>query len=237
MTKNKFHSASLILRAIATVILTLTLVTFPARSNHAVRAQTLAQKTPSPVRESKGGPKEGIKVHGHWTIEVRNPDGKVVTSREFENALTVDGADVLVRMLMRTSKAGEWQMLLRGGSGPIFTDGPCLFNGEGSPCLIVEAASSAAESTFVFKTLTLVPHSLDTHAQSQAILRGTITAGKAGTIDYVATAIVICALDAPGLCITGGLTQPTIFTTKDISPVVNVEIGQIVQVTVTITFS
>jgi len=33
------------------------------------------------------GPHEGITVHGHWTIEVRNPDGTVVTHREFENAL------------------------------------------------------------------------------------------------------------------------------------------------------
>ena len=33
------------------------------------------------------GTQEGIKVHGHWTIEVRNPDGKVVTHTEFENAL------------------------------------------------------------------------------------------------------------------------------------------------------
>ena len=33
------------------------------------------------------GTQEGIKVHGHWTIEVRNPDGKVVTHTEFENVL------------------------------------------------------------------------------------------------------------------------------------------------------
>jgi hypothetical protein len=33
------------------------------------------------------GPSESIKVHGHWTIEVRNPDGKLVKHVEFENSL------------------------------------------------------------------------------------------------------------------------------------------------------
>ena len=33
------------------------------------------------------GSHQGIKVHGHWTIEVRNPDGSVATHREFENSL------------------------------------------------------------------------------------------------------------------------------------------------------
>ena len=39
-------------------------------------------QTPAP----SGGPAEGIKVHGHWTIEVRDPDGTLVTHREFEKA-------------------------------------------------------------------------------------------------------------------------------------------------------
>lgn len=33
------------------------------------------------------GQHEGIKVHGHWTIEVRNPDGSMTRHLEFENAL------------------------------------------------------------------------------------------------------------------------------------------------------
>jgi hypothetical protein len=27
-------------------------------------------------KEHAGGPQEGIKVHGHWVIDVRNPDGQ-----------------------------------------------------------------------------------------------------------------------------------------------------------------
>lgn len=33
------------------------------------------------------GSHEGIKVHGHWTIEVRNPNGAMVRHVEFENSL------------------------------------------------------------------------------------------------------------------------------------------------------
>src|SRR4051812_28098741 len=31
---------------------------------------------------------EGVTLRGHWVIEVRNPDGTLVTRREFDNALT-----------------------------------------------------------------------------------------------------------------------------------------------------
>jgi hypothetical protein len=33
------------------------------------------------------GTSEAVKVHGHWTIEVRNPDGTLVKHVEFENSL------------------------------------------------------------------------------------------------------------------------------------------------------
>lgn len=35
---------------------------------------------------SAGMPSEGIQVHGHWTIDVKNPDGSLASHHEFENA-------------------------------------------------------------------------------------------------------------------------------------------------------
>ncbi len=61
------------------------------------------------------GQREGIKVHGHWTIEVRNPDGKVVSHREFENSLATNlggGAPLLAAILGRNVTPGSWQVLL-----------------------------------------------------------------------------------------------------------------------------
>jgi hypothetical protein len=44
---------------------------------------------PIPAGEkSKGGKDEGIKVHGHWVLEIRNPDGSLASRKEFENSLT-----------------------------------------------------------------------------------------------------------------------------------------------------
>src|SRR5258706_7693050 len=108
------------LRTIGTLILALSLSIFPAAFTSAVHAQTptkasAAQSRPSQPstntstsRESasKGGPNEGIKVHGHWTIEVRNPDGMLVTHREFENGLVAPGT--LVQFLARRGVPGEW---------------------------------------------------------------------------------------------------------------------------------
>src|SRR5262245_57695497 len=41
-------------------------------------AKASVEKEASAVKsERSGGPQEGIKVHGHWVIEVRNPDGSL----------------------------------------------------------------------------------------------------------------------------------------------------------------
>src|SRR5439155_9641455 len=48
-------------------------------------------------------PGDGIKVHGHWTIDVRNPDGALASHNEFENALEPGGASALSGLLGRSS--------------------------------------------------------------------------------------------------------------------------------------
>src|SRR5580704_12645686 len=84
-------------------------------------AQTPAAKpTPAANRPAnKNAPKgqtEGIKVHGHWTIEVRNPDGTLVDHREFENSLAPanggNGAGLLAALLGRVVSAGSWSVVL-----------------------------------------------------------------------------------------------------------------------------
>lgn len=50
-----------------------------------------------------GGAANGIKVHGFWAIDVREPDGTLVTHREFENALRATGAaDLIARLAAPT---------------------------------------------------------------------------------------------------------------------------------------
>lgn len=230
MNKKTSYSTFLRLRAIVTVIFSLALVTFPARLNEAVNVQEPARKSPPPVRKSDGGPKEGIKVHGHWTIDVRNPDGTLVSHREFENALA-DGGEPLVYMLMRIMKAGEWQVILKGGV--LGDNSPCVFNGTVSPCFIYETSTlqQVVEGPAQFKTLTIGTQG--ELPQIQAILRGTMTASRAGLIAEVFTNLRTCPVDRVGLCDTSGYT----FTSTTITPAVNVANGQIVQITVALSFS
>ena len=56
-----------------------------------------------------GGPHAGIQIHGHWTIEVREPDGTLVTHREFDNALVATGPETLASILSRQRSPGLWE--------------------------------------------------------------------------------------------------------------------------------
>lgn len=55
---------------------------------------------------------EGIQVHGHWTIEVRDADGTVAERREFENALSRFGEEHLTKLLARTRTQGTWSVFI-----------------------------------------------------------------------------------------------------------------------------
>jgi hypothetical protein len=58
----------------------------------------LAKSPPAPAAKRAGGAREGIKVHGHWTIEIRNPDGTLASRSEFENSL--QGGETLLAGLL-----------------------------------------------------------------------------------------------------------------------------------------
>jgi hypothetical protein len=51
------------------------------------QSQSAAPKSPRAKQSAPEGQQEGITVHGHWTIDVKNPDGKLVKHVEFENSL------------------------------------------------------------------------------------------------------------------------------------------------------
>jgi hypothetical protein len=190
------------------------------------------------AKQRTGDPHEGIKVHGHWTIEVRNADGTLVTHREFENSLWSGGGDgVLVSALSRQFVNGLWMIGLNnfGGTGvcPHILTNQC----PGSCCL-VEAGSTQAVDGHVFKTLTVQTTSdpLNPHL----ILSGTLTASVAGGINQLFSDTLLCSASVlPGNCleansVNGGLYR--ILTSTTITPV-NATIGQLIQVTVDISFS
>jgi len=174
----------------------------------------------------QSGPQEGVEVHGHWTIEIRDPDGTVVDRREFENALVASGAASLAKILGRQTTVGLWEVQIASNAGS-----PCIGFGL---CIIAEGSSGGTGSN-VFKNLTLNVPTSGLNA-NRLVLSGNMTAGLNDTINQIFTRYVQCppTTTPASNCETGSFS---IFTSTFLSPVVPVSAGQQIQVTVVISFS
>jgi hypothetical protein len=86
-------------------------------------AKQVAAQSPSAKASASKRRPDGIAVSGWWTIEVRNPDGRVVTHREFENSLTAAGQGVLANVLSNQGNPagyivlGSWAVALCNSGG------------------------------------------------------------------------------------------------------------------------
>jgi hypothetical protein len=183
------------------------------------------------VNEAKpsGGPREGVKVHGHWTIDVRNPDGTLASHRDFENSLQLTGAAVLVGTLDRSNVTGLWQVALFTASAP----GPC---NSGKTCYIGESAEVYPVDS---RNLTVTSGP----TIGSLVLTGSVTVVGSGTFLNVATLIDVClAGGSPTSCTSASANSvgTQLFTNAAFlpnMPNVPVVAGQLVQVTVMISFS
>lgn len=214
-------------RSTTAILMAFLLVSFVAFIPNANAQEKLkAPKAIEPAtQKSDGGPKEGIKVHGHWVIEVREPGGKLVERREFENALTSQGWNTLSAVLSRSKSPGLWSVLLDSNGTK-----PCTTGTGEIVCAITEAGSVGTYSNW-FKNLTVT-------SDGRITLRGTATAAYASNIDIVRTLLEFCSssvspANTPGdsSCFNGTFTSATLATPVSVAP------GQIMQVTVVISFS
>ena len=170
------------------------------------------------VRSQQGAPAEGITVHGHWVIEVRDPDGRLVSRREFENALASGGSNLLVGFLMRSNSLGLWEVRATSSNSPC----------PGSTCTLAESGSPFGESSSFFKSLVrgLV-------AGGNFGLRGNFNASRDGIIETVSTAVQRC-----GIGPSCSNTEPYIpFTAFKLNQPESVKLGQQVLITVEISFT
>ncbi len=166
-----------------------------------------------------------------------NPDGTLAQHRDFENSLA--NANVLVAFLYGSEVPSDFAILLGGSTAP------CV-SASNYPCAIVRNLSSlpanAICGTYYCVTgLTVTP----TFGGSPSlVLAGNLTATQAGSVSAVSTDIGLCGSPTTTLtttssatCASGtngygysGLTSTSITAVPIVS-------GQIIQVTVTITFS
>jgi len=100
-------------------------------------AQTVAKKP------ATKGQSEGIRVHGHWVIEVKNPDGSLAKRVEFENSLvtstnypgaSLTGSQALVGVLSGVAALSASQAAALGFSSPWVVDLESVNSGNVSPC-------------------------------------------------------------------------------------------------------
>jgi hypothetical protein len=187
-----------------------------------------------------GGPQEGIKVHGRWVIEVRNPDGTLTARHEFNNALSDGGRQALALLLSRSHNSpGKWLIGLTGPTGPATS--PCNggIDAQGNPsptCRIIEPGSSNprggnSESANLQISLT------GPLGGTTVTLTGSVTALVSATVGRVFTSFATCPTSPCNLA-----GAPNLFSDASLgfpgtpSPV-PVVAGQIIQVTVVFTFS
>lgn len=201
-------------------------------SSHAVGVRPAAQRPVARTDSGKvePGPSEALKVHGHWTIEVRNPDSTVADHREFENALVIgEGDGLLAFSLVRALTIGGWQVQVTGLTLQICQDG----SANPTDCFIVESTDAQAAGNGIFKNLSATSPSAGT-----VRLSGNVIAQRDGQIDRVASINLYCPPSTlPNNCLGSGLATPTTFTSTDLGSPVSVLAGQQVLVNVTFSFS
>jgi hypothetical protein len=201
----------------------------PSVTETQVPATTVKPTVPfskEPARTEKklaaNAAREGIVVHGHWTIEVKSPDGTVVKHVEFENGLTATGSIRMQWMLGRQVVFGTWGIgLSSSGTSPCTTrlevaykgPDPTDYEGLFNVCYIAESLANANVSlqdndTNYYPVLTgcQVPVNCSNNMiintgitfLAQGVfyygfsMSGSVVAAQSGTIDSVGTFNSFC---------------------------------------------
>lgn len=197
--------------------------------------ETATEENSSKREEShREGQHEGIKVHGHWTIEVRNPDGSLVSHREFENSLVDPSFTLLPPILSRTLTVGLWTVLLDGtGGGPCSSAG-CQVSEGGAPSF----SGYVSSNNLQVSTAGVPPNG--NVLRAQLVLTGSATALASSAVNQVQTVLTYCPNTiAPGTVAanTSSCQLGFAFTSAALATPVQVSNGQIIAVTVNISFS
>ena len=184
---------------------------------------------------------EGIKVHGRWVIEIQNPDGTIAQRREFNNALSNGGAQLLATLLGRTFVPSRWEV---GFTAPFGGVSPCQGGtGATSPnwCKLIElAATDFTGGNAESRNLVVTP--IVTGLGSSVRMTGSIEALTDGSIGAVSTRLGGCPAstliaDCNGSGGSSSFSDATLGFPGYPPVVSGIVAGQIIKITVTFTFS
>ena len=181
---------------------------------------------------------EAIKVHGHWVLQVKNADGTLGERREFENSLA-DGGRFLVTVLAGSFVPGDYAVDLSGTacSGCYIINSTWPANNG-----FTQGAPTSATLLTTYNS-TIIGGSVNS-----IVLAGFIPPPNSGMLSQVAVIYSACISNVnnvtpstitPAACATGPAQQIAsgYFTSTTLASPLPVSAGQIVMVTVTISFS
>lgn len=202
----------------AGIVLLLTMVATPFIAAQQA-TPTVVTRPASPARASAPG--DAIQVHGHWIIDVRNPDGTLASHHDFQNALLPAGQQLLSYLVSNAASIVTWDIRLRtsslDGTGPcepaVDTDSSCYIVGPGSTLFPTPNLPN------VFATGSFVRTPAGTLEIS-----GNVTAASAQSIGYVES-----IAEPTGF----GLTP---FSGRALATPIQVAVGQILYVKVIVSF-
>ena len=233
---------------IAALIVVVPSPLFAQQEATAAKAQVAKPAVAADEEESSTSQKpgdEGIKVHGHWIIDVKDKDGKLVEHRDFHNALVADGATALISLLTGQASAEQMEVGLSTSANPtaygLYVSGSAFSVGATCTSYFTTCYSNLARTFGV------------TNARATSIiLSGTVPAQSgAYTVTGVSTLLNGCSSTSsntmtnvsPAACTSNvSSTNPgnqlfvSSFTATTISSL-SVAAGQALSVTVTFTFS
>jgi hypothetical protein len=186
--------------------------------------------------QQAAGPREGIKVHGHWIIEVTNPDGTRAQYREFENALLAQGGEALSSILAGQLVPSTWFVWL---GSEVSTMGPCTLAAASVPCAsTTPIGAQGAVATAYFPTLTISAPTTGPNS-GKLVLSGSVTSTYAqpSNIGSVQTRVRMCPASHLAGVACPASTFEKFFSQATVSPAIAIVPGQIIQVTVIFSFS
>jgi len=175
-----------------------------------VAAAMLSVPRPVPAQQ------QGIKVHGHWVVEVRDANGTIRSRHEFENELaTTTGSETLAKVLSGTVTMGKWEVFVIG------TNGPCRDRQSlPAPCATVDPTLGFTDP-FYFLTLARIVRQNTSTTNWELVLQGSVVAAVDGDISTVQSTVV----------------GTGVFTQRSLPAAIPVGASQTVAVTVTLSFS
>jgi hypothetical protein len=201
------------------------------------------------------GATQGIKVHGHWVIDVKNPDGSLAAHREFENSLTGanQGQLLLGGLLSGYYVAGDYAIQL--GTSICAGTGKCsiIASQSGEPgSYLCTQGECFATLKYTYNLAPTTGNQIDAYM----VMTGSAVPDETGTLDTVSTVYNVCDFTngytgsgapvlptgvtsvAPASCIgTNNSAFISTFTSTTVTPTISITSGQVISVTVTISFS